>query len=188
MAKTRIVLFSLVALLVLVGCGANRTALESTGAIDSTDVVAQVQYLDGPTEGPMYEISMTVPEEWVGQFEVANYGNRIVFEYLQPLDADDQADLEAGEEVRRRKSQILWIDVLSRAQYWEQIGSYPGDWINILFTADTYFAYQRVDGLPDLVTLSGLPEDDYFELIESVPGIIASFDAVRMDQSALAQN
>jgi hypothetical protein len=188
MAKTRIVLFSIVALLVLVGCGANRTALESTGPIESADVVAQVQYLDGPTEGPMYEISMMVPEEWVGQFEVANYGNRIVFEYLIPLDEEDQADLEAGETVRQRKATVLWIDALSRAQYWEQIGSYPGDWINILFTADTYFAYQRVASLPDLPALSGLPEEVYFELVAAVPDIIASFDAVRLDQAALAQN
>lgn len=133
-------------------------------AIDDTVITRELRYLDNNTRGPVYEVVLEVPEEWVGSFETRTRGNSLVFNYF--TDDDD----ETG-------SPIFFIDALSNAQYWEQIGSFPTQYKNIANTADTYFIYN----LPLDDFYSGLPEDEFDDLADAVPAIIESIQVVRRD-------
>lgn len=182
--RYRLLLFSSL-IFVLVGCGSSAfsTALEYE-AVEDTEVVRVMQYLDERGEGPLYAVSMTVPEEWVGQFETISEGNSITFAFIdevtgvRDLPAADNADDEVeAEERRTRRAEIFHIDALSRPQYWQQVGSYPGDYTNIIFTADTYFTYS----VPIFAFYSGLPDDEFEAFTAAVDEIIASFSVERVD-------
>lgn len=161
----RIILLG-IAIVALVGCnqysfGSGESSVES---VDQSTVVRELQYFDNNTEGPLYEVSLTVPDGWVGEFEILDRGNSLVFRYLKDEDTKTGAP-------------IFYLEALSNAQYWEQIGSYPGQYVNIANTADTYFIYH----LPIDPFYSGLDEDEYEELADQVPDVIGSFEAVRVD-------
>jgi hypothetical protein len=96
-----------------------------------------------------------VPADWVGQFETVNEGNTLVFNYITEND---------------RRAPIFFIEALSRPQYWEQIGSYPGQYTNLVNTFDTYIIYH----LPIDAYYSGLPRVEFEALAEDVPDIVAS--------------
>lgn len=128
-------------------------------AIDSPLVTASMQYLEGPEVGAPYNVSVTVPDEWVGEFNVRNIGNVLYFEYTG--------------EGSRGVSEVFSIEALSMAQYWEQSGSYPGSYANLVNLGDTYFVYY----LPIDAYYSGLSEEKFTSLTEMVPGIVASFTA-----------
>ncbi len=137
--------------------------------VDTSDLVRTIQYLDDENIGPLYTLSLTVPEEWVGVFETTNVGNSIVFEYIIEPEEED------GFETR---SPIFYIDALSNSQYWEQIGSYPGQYKNIINTGDTYMIYH----LPIDAYYSGLTEEEFEAFAAIVPDIIASVETNRAEQ------
>jgi len=173
---TRYRLISLIlaaTLLALVGCSGSAIAgPKEVSVIEETTLVRQLQYVDGQTEGPMYNLSVTVPEEWVGQFETNIRGNRMTFEFIVEHDDDEdvEADLENEEDTRIRAS-VFFVEALSSGQYWEQVGSYPGDYYNLKFTADTYFIYH----LPIDSYYSGLSDEEYAAFAAEIPGIAQSF-------------
>jgi len=159
----RIFLFG-VALLALAGCsqytfGSGQSDVET---IEDTTVTRTLQYFDNNDEGPRYNVSLDLPEEWVGQFETRNEGNSLAFRYL--VDEDDE-----------QGSPLFYVEALSNAQYWEQIGSYPGQYFNIANTADTYFIYY----LPVDAYYSGLNQDEFDALAAIVPDIVESVEVVR---------
>lgn len=170
--QSRLVLWVMALMsLTLVGCGSR--AFGGFGvnveAIDQPDLVRTIQYLDDENIGPLYDISFTVPESWVGLFETSNYRNSIVFEYvIPPQDEDGFA----------RRSPIFYVEALSNAQYWEQIGSYPGQYVNIVNTGDTYVIYH----MPIEAYYSGLSEAEFEAFAAEVPAIVASIVANRAQQ------
>ena len=167
-------------LMVLVGCSSRAFGgeLEEVEAISDTALVRTMQYLEADSEGPVYDVSMTVPENWVGNFETRVNGNRITFEYLI-VDEEAVAEAEANEEEPPdpRRAAIFYIEALSREQYWEQVGSYPGDYPNIQFTADTFFIYH----VPQFAFYSGLSDEDYEAWTADVPDIITSVSTRRVN-------
>lgn len=173
--RTRLFRWMLLALavLALTGCtqyafGGSKSDVE---AVDSVTVVRTLQYLDNNTQGPRYELTFTVPESWVGQFQTLNQGNSLIFRYVD--DADDE-DLDEDE--MPSGSPVFFIDALSNAQYWEQIGGYPGQYKMFANAADTYFIYH----LPIDSFYSGLSDEDFEALAAEVPAIMQSVEVVRV--------
>lgn len=192
--RYRVFLLS-VMLLTLVGCGSRAFGGGATGteAITEVEIVRELQFVeeDGST-GPLYTLTMTVPEGWVGSFETLIEQNKIIFDYIVP-DPDEEEDeaenvavadtdeADDDELDRRQRAQILRIEALSSEQYWQQIGSYPGDFTNIVFTGDTYFIYY----VPKFAYFAGLSEDVFEPLVEGVPSVISSFEAQRESLMAI---
>ena len=156
--KARIFLLVLLALMVigLAGCGGSFLANE-TAPIDSETVTAQLQFADGAEVGPLYDVELVVPSDWVGQFETRNLGNKLYFEYVT----------DAG------GAEVFFIEALSESQYWDQNGPHPASYTNIVNRGDTYFIYH----LPIDAYYSGLSEEDFLSFSEAVPGIVDSFTA-----------
>jgi hypothetical protein len=148
--------------LALAGCGSRAfgNLRLQTESIDAADVARTIQFVESSRLGPQYELSFTVPSGWVGQFQTRNRGNSLAVEFVS----------ETG-----RVSPIFTIDALSNAQYWEQVGSFPGDFNAVLNTADTYFVYH----LPQFSFYSGLPAAQYQSFADAVPAVIASIQADR---------
>ena len=145
-----------VLLLILTSCAGAFTRNDVEAVTDSI-VLTSLQYVEGPEVGPPYSIALTVPDEWVGEFETRNIGNVVHFDYVG---ADSRAE-------------IFTIEALSEDQYWRQAGSYPGSYVNIVNRGDTYFIYY----LPIDAYYSGLPEAEYEGFAAAVPDVIASFEA-----------
>lgn len=156
--KLRMLLLTvLLAVWVMVtGCAGGFLGL-NVAEIQNTAVVIPMQYLQGPEQGPLYNVTVNVPEEWVGQFQTRNVGNVVYFEYV-------------GQ--NSEPALIFTIDALSDEQYWKQSGSYPGSYQNIINQGDTYFIYH----LPIDTYYSGLSETELTALTAVVPDVIASFD------------
>lgn len=154
--RLRLLLLATLLAAVLVGCGAVEAEVS---AITDTLVSGTVGYLQGLEEGPDYTFSMTVPDDWVEQFETANTGSRVSFNYVGS---------DGGTGVP-----ILIMEALSPEQYWEQNGSYPGIYINLANELDTYFVYY----IPTYFAIEGLVEEDYQELVDAIPSIVSTFDA-----------
>lgn len=145
-------------LLLLTSCGRAYTVNEPTVAVlDQGAAVGLLQYLENLEEGPAYAFSVEVPEAWVGNFALRNEGNKLSFDYLSGDDA--------------LPAPVFSIMALSRNQFWDQVGGYPGQYGDIVFTGDTYFVYQ----LPAEAHYSGLPEDVYDELAAQVPSVVSTF-------------
>lgn len=160
----KVVLLSLLTL-VLAGCGTARTFGDfglTIENIDSNEVVRTVRYLDGDEAGPDYEVSFMVPDTWVGNFETRMDGNSIAFDFI----FEDN-----------RRASIFFIDALSEAQYWAQIGSYPGLYENLYSDNNTFFVYH----LPDDSYYSGLSADEYERLRAEASNVAVSLEAVRVD-------
>lgn len=152
-----IILVTMVLLVALTGCAG--TVVENPiTPVDSETVTVKLHYIDGPEVGPPYDVSVTVPSDWVGQFNIRNVGNSIYFDYLRETGTD---------------AEIFFIEALSEQQFWEQDGSFPGNYTNIVNRGDTYFIYH----LPIDAYYSGLPDEEFMAFSEAVPGVIASFTA-----------
>lgn len=161
--RVLIVMFSL---LLLTGCseysfGGNKS---ETSAINERTETRTIQYLDNSDEGPLYELTFTVPERWVDRFETLNRGNSILFRYFE------NEDDETG-------SPFFYIEALSNAQYWEQIGSYPQQYVNINNTADTYFIHD----VPTFAHYSGIPEDEFDSYIAEMYDVARSVTIERVE-------
>lgn len=153
----RFVLLS-VLLVALAACAPNVDPLElEVEPISDQVVVRTIQYIDGLDFGPLYNFSIAVPDDWVGEFETRKEGNTVAFAYVGDGDS----------------SPVFFVEALSDSQYWEQIGSYPGQFTNIVYTADTYFIYY----LPIDSYYSGLDEALFEALSEPVPDIVKTFVA-----------
>jgi hypothetical protein len=162
----RFILLSLLILLVA-ACAPNENPLAlEVEAISDQAVVRTIQYVDGQEVGPLYNFSLTVPQDWVGEFETRKEGNTVAFAYTG-----------AGE----RSSPVFFVEALSNSQYWEQIGSYPGQFTNIVYTSDTYFIYY----MPIDPYYSGLERAEFERLAEPVPEIIQTFTAEPVVESPL---
>lgn len=158
-SKSRVFLLAVLALvmLALTGCGGSFLKNETT-AVSTETVSAQLQFVDGSEVGPLYNMTVDVPADWVGQFETRNVGNKIYFEFV--TDSGNSA-------------QIFFIEALSTSQYWQQSGNHPSSYVNIVNRGDTYFIYY----LPIDAYHSGLPDEQFLSLAEAVPQIVASFNA-----------
>ncbi|HMQ54395.1 MAG TPA: hypothetical protein PKE64_12810 [Anaerolineae bacterium] len=141
----------------LTGC-AGVAVSNPVSTVDSQTVAAQLQFVDGVKVGPLYNMSVTVPDTWVNQFKVRNVGNSLYFDYVTP----------AG-----TSAPIFFIEALSSSQFWEQNGSLPGSYRSIVNRGDTYFIYH----LPLDAYYSGLSKEEYTALAETVPSVISTFTA-----------
>lgn len=157
--KKRFILVAVMAVVVftLTSCGGAYVNNETT-AVSAETVAVQLQYVDGAEVGPLYDVQVAVPAEWVGKFETRNVGNRLYFDYVG--DSGDAAE-------------IFFIEALSTSQYWDQNGAHPSSYTNIVNRGNTYFIYY----LPIDAYYSGLSDEDFATLAEAVPAIVASFSA-----------
>lgn len=142
-----------IALFILVGCGGGPVEPQIS-PVDSNTVTTTMFYRDRLEAGPVYNVSITLPDEWVGQFQLRNRENVIFFDYVGESD---------------KASPIFSIEALSSYQYWKQSG-YPGYYTNIVNKGDTYFVYH----LPIDPYYSGLAEETFVTFSTAVPEIIQS--------------
>lgn len=157
--KKRFILWALMAVSVflLTSCGGAYVKNETT-AVSAETVALQMQYVDGAEVGPLYDVEVAVPADWVGKFETRNVGNQVYFDYIT----------DSGE-----TAEIFYVEALSTSQYWQQNGAHPGSYTNIVNRGNTYFIYY----LPIDVYYSGLSATEFATFAEAVPGIVASFSA-----------
>ena len=152
-------LLLLAAMLVLSACGGRAFGSADflpVERIENTVVARSIQYQDGLEEGPLYNFSVEVPESFVGVVQTRSQGNRIVFEFVV---AEENGPIPAQVEP------LFVIEALSQSQYWEQIGSYPGQFETLVNAYDTYFVVQQaiddfytgidefMTAVPDQITL-----------------------------------
>lgn len=154
--KVRTLLVAVVALL-LIGCSATLSKNESS-TIDSSDFSTTLQFFDRFENGPVYDVSMTLPEEWVGEYLLRNQGNAIFFDRIDQFN---------------QQTQILSIEALSPGQYWEMSGSYPNSHTNIVNKGDTYFVYT----MPIDSYYTGMSEEEMAEFAARLPTLLESFSA-----------
>ncbi len=171
MSKSAFMILILIALFALAGCseytfGGPGSEVE---LIENERVEFELRYLDNNDEGPRYDVALTLPDEWVGSMETLNRGNSVTFRYLD----DDQEDDEEGEP-------LFYIEALSNAQYWEQIGSYPGQFYSFKNTSDTYFIYH----FPIDPYYSGLEEAQFDAFVDMLPDVFASAEVNRIQEDA----
>ncbi|MEO0562502.1 MAG: hypothetical protein AAF125_10325, partial [Chloroflexota bacterium] len=109
-------LLAVLLLVVAAGCGTVFTPEVST--VESTTVTGSLMFFEngGADQGPLYNVSIEVPETWVGDFQTTVNANRMTFTYVS----------ETGS-----ATPIFYIEALSDVQYWEQVGSYPGVYFNL---------------------------------------------------------
>jgi hypothetical protein len=157
--KSRLVLFLVLALvLLLTACAGPFGQSPVTETISNATVSVPMNFVEARRVGPVYDVSVTVPGDWVNQFTVRNEGNIIQFNYK------DSSGLERF---------VFSIEALSDRQYWQQSGSYPGSQVNIVNLGDTYFVYH----LPIDTFYSGLGAEEFQAFAAVVPEIVASFVA-----------
>lgn len=164
----RFIIISVTALLLLVGCGSVGRGELVIETVEDQTINTQLRFLDGQDQGPVYNVSLAVPEDWVGEFVTRQQDNTITFRYM----IDEM-----------RRATIFTVEALSQSQYWEQIGSYPTPFVNIVFTADTYFIYH----MPIYEYYTGLSEDEFQIFADEVPGIVDTFVAERVTQPGVFQ-
>lgn len=158
----RLGLLTTVLLLLLTGCARSfDKPLSATTPVTEAVVSGTMQYLLRFEQGPLYNFTMTLPDEWVGQLATRNNGNVLYFDYI-------------GE--NGQPAPFFSIEALSEEQLWKQEGGYPAYRSSILNTAETYFVYH----LPVDAYYSGLPEENFATLAEAVPGLMASFAVTRV--------
>jgi hypothetical protein len=147
----------LIALLtvVLAGCGTFTAVSE---IIEDEVVTRSLQYFSEGEMGPVYDVSVTVPSNWVGRFQTDTTPNKITFLHVS----------ENGAE-----TPVFYIEALSQMQYWEQNGSYPGVFYNIGNRIDTYFIYYMSINS----NASGLTTEQYEAFAAEVSAIAATFES-----------
>lgn len=126
-------------------------------AVSDTVVPRSLQYIDGLDAGPQYSFTITVPEGWTERYVTRDTGNILYFEY----------ETETG-----RRAPIFRIEALSRPQFWQQQGSYPGQHGTLQSTRDTYFLYY----VPIDAVYSGLPAEEFEALAAEVPDVMTTFE------------
>jgi hypothetical protein len=158
--STRFAVGLLLIALLLGGCGQSIASfgLESV-PVDSASVTQTLRYVEGIKEGPLYEVGLTLPEDWVGNFVTSTAGNTVYYQFVD----------ESG-----RRYPIFSIEALSEEQFWQQQGSYPAQRVSLRNTPDTFFVYHVLED----AFHSGLPKADFQALAEQVPGVMSSFDIV----------
>lgn len=155
--KSRFIILLVVAALALALTGCAGISGTSVTPVDSPDLATQLHFIDGIKVGPVYNASVSLPQDWVGKFNVRSEGNKLYFDYT----------------ASGSSAPIFFIEALSKSQYWQQNGAHPGGYTNIINRGDTYFIYH----LPIDAYYSGLPKQEFSALAEAVPGIISSFTA-----------
>jgi hypothetical protein len=156
MINARILLVGIVGLL-LFACSSTLSKNERE-AINSTELNTTLQFFDRFDDGPVYDVSMTLPADWVGEYELRNQGNAIYFDRVDQFN---------------QQTQVLSIEALSADQYWKMSGSYPNSHTNIVNKGDTYFVYY----LPIDSYYTGMSEEEMAAFSASVPALIDSFVA-----------
>lgn len=156
LVKSRFIILLVVVALAITLTGCAGVNVNTVATVDNQTVVAPLQFVDGIKVGPLYNLSVNVPQEWVGQFKLRSDGTKLYFDYVT---------------AKGGSAPIFFIEALSQSQYWEQNGSHPGSYANIINLGDTYFIYY----LPIDAYYSGLPKSEFNTLAEAVPGIISSF-------------
>lgn len=158
-AHIRIMLLGLLLPWVLSACGGGGGTVggfkPETEAITATTLTRTMRYFDQGKLGPVYTVSLTVPDSWVNTFSTTSNGSVITFNFV---DTDG------------RLAPIFTLHALSQSQYWKQNGGEPTQYKNIKATADTYFIYY----LPIDAFFSGLPKAEYEALKAQVPQVMAS--------------
>lgn len=140
--------------LLFTGCAGAFSSSELQ-TVTGSELTVQLQYLDRSEKGPVYNVSVQLPDAWAGKVVVQNLGNVLNFR------AADTNGL------------LFSIEALSSRQYWKASGSYPASQVNIINRGNTYFAYH----LPIDSYYSGLAPDDFAVYAAAVPDVIASFNA-----------
>ncbi|MEM9953273.1 MAG: hypothetical protein AAF846_16830 [Chloroflexota bacterium] len=163
LTRTRILVLAITLMMILSACagGAFGGIGSVTEAIDSQDVVRELQWFERGELGQLYEVSLTVPEDWVDTFQTVNNGAVLTFNRL-----DDNGNAFP----------VFSIHTLSFDQQWEQGGSYPGDYRNIYNDPETmtYFYFHA----PAEAFYSRLTSDDYDALLAVVADVMTTFEAV----------
>lgn len=166
----RFVILSLVLALMVAGCagGAFGSFRPDESLVEDTNFTQTMQWFRNGTLGPMYEIALELPEEWVENFTVTTTPSRVEFNFIN----------ERGDE-----SPIFTIEALNDEQYWSQNGSYPQEYVNVKNTRDTFFIYN----VPRIAFYSGLSQEEFESLAMLVPDIMTTFSAtLSEDSDALA--
>lgn len=156
LVKSRFIILLVVAALALTLSGCAGTNVNSVVPVDNQTVAIPLQFIDGIEVGPVYNMTVNVPQEWVGQFKSRSVGNKVYFDYITPAGAS---------------APIFFIEALSPSQYWDQNGAHPTSYINIINRGDTFFVYY----LPIDAYYSGLPKQEFDAFAAAVPGVISSF-------------
>lgn len=158
LVKSRFIILLVVAALALILSGCAGINVNTVAPVDNETVVIPVQFIDGIEVGPLYNMSVNVPQDWVGKFQSRNVGNKVYFDYITP----------SG-----NTAPIFFIEALSPSQYWDQNGAHPTSYINLINRGDTFFVYY----LPIDAYYSGLPKQEFEAFAAAVPGIVSSFAA-----------
>ena len=151
-----LVVMSAVLVLLLAGCGmtADTFGLAVEPVTEAT-VVRTVRYVEGQEEGPAYQVTLTVPDEWVGNFITRNTGNSVYFDYVS----------ENGD-----PAPLFVLEALSFGQLWKQTSGYAGEQTSVRSTLNTYFVYR----MPIDAYYSGLPVDTFEAITAQVPAVIST--------------
>ncbi len=154
--KSRLIVLMLfvVASLLLTGC-VGAFGASSVETVQGSEVTTSLQFLDRSAKGPVYNISVQLPNDWVGKVVMQNLGNVVNFRSAET------------------NGLLFSIEALSERQYWKASGSYPASQVNIINRGDTYFVYH----LPVDAHYSGLAPDVFAAYAAAVPDVIASFKA-----------
>lgn len=153
--RTIVAMSTLLALL-LAGCGLTADSFGlAVEPVGETTVVRSVRYIQGREEGPAYQLTLTVPDEWVGNFVTRNTGNVLHFDYVAG----------SGE-----PAPLFSIEALSFGQLWMQTSSYAGEQVNVRSTLNTYFVYR----MPIDAYYSGLPPETFEAITAQVPAVVST--------------
>jgi hypothetical protein len=155
--RSRFVLFIVLSLILVLTACAGPFGKSETLPVDAATFSATMQYVDIGEIGPAYNVTLTLPDEWVGKMEVRNIGNSLAFNRI----------VDSG-----LSKPLFYIEALSSEQYWQSSGSYPASNTNIINLGDTFFVYS----LPIDEFHSGLSAEDLSIVAAQVPAVIASFN------------
>ncbi len=158
LVKSRFIILLVVAALALILSGCAGTNVNTVTPVDNEMVVLPVQFIDGIEVGPVYNMSVNVPQDWVGKFQSRSVGNKVYFDYITASGTT---------------APIFFIEALSPSQYWDQNGAHPTSYINLINRGDTFFVYY----LPIDAYYSGLPKQEFDSFAAVVPGVVSSFTA-----------
>lgn len=159
-SKRASLLLSIVVLLVLAGCGGGYA--EVSESVDGSSVVRMMQYGDSLDRGPQYNVSMDLPSDLAGQLVTQNAGNILKFDYINE---------------RERTVPLFRLEALSEAQYWKQIGGYPGQVRTLRNTGDTVF----IASMPIDSFYSGMDEDTYAGMVDSITEALSTVSIERVN-------
>lgn len=159
-AKQASLILSVVAVLVLAGCGGGFPIV--TEPVDSALVVRTMQYGDSIERGPEYSVAIEMPSEWTNQLVTRNSGNILKFNYIT------ETELTVP---------FFAIEALSESQYWQQIGSYPGQVHTLRNTGETFF----IASVPRDSFYSSLDDATYSGMVDSLTKALGTVSIERVN-------